>query len=197
MKTLPEVALTSRRVRAQHALDDLLAAAKGHDLVVIGARPLRAGAVSRSFGEPHDRIIRDAQTDVLVVVSTDDDLSCPAVSRILVPVNGLAHSLSAGDVAAYLAHGSDAELVLFQVVRPLPVASKERTGKRDGEQGPSREADMGIRVTHCVRTGDDPGGAILHELARERYGLVVLGGYDRGDGSADLGATIPTVVAQD
>jgi hypothetical protein len=60
-----------------------------------------------------------------------------------------------------------------------------------------RIAPLGVRVSTRVELGEDPGAAIVRELWRRPYQLVVLGAVDRGGGyRLDLGACIPTVLTQ-
>jgi nucleotide-binding universal stress UspA family protein len=131
----------------------------------------------------------------------------PLVERILVAINGLEHSLAAGDVAAYLAKAANAELVLFNV-RHLTRESRvrqdperrglmEAAGYRTLREATSRFAPLGVRVSMHVELGEHPGAAIVRELQRRPYQLVVLGAIDRGaDGHIDLGGSVPTVLTQ-
>jgi nucleotide-binding universal stress UspA family protein len=159
-----------------------------------------------SLGTLQDRIIEEARTNVLVVVEGDNRASAPA-ERILVAINGLEHSLAAGDVAAYLARAAYAELVLFNV-RTLARESSlwqdperrgllEATGYRTLREASSRFAPLGVRTSMRVEFGEDPGAEIARELQRQPYQLVVLGAVNRGaDGRLDLGSCIPTVLTQ-
>jgi nucleotide-binding universal stress UspA family protein len=186
------------------ALPPILDATRDHDLIAIGAgRP--APALALSLGPLQDRIIDEARTNVLVVVDGDDRASAPA-ERILVAINGLEHSLAAGDVAAYLAKAAYAELVLFNV-RTLTRESLvwqdperrgllEAAGYRTLREATLRLAPSGVRVSMRVELGEDPGAEIVRELQRRPYQLVVLGAVDRGGGRLDLGSCIPTVLTQ-
>ena len=202
---LAEGEVRQRRMAVPDVLPLILDAATDHDLIAIGAcRP--APAMAFSLGTLQDRIIDEARTNVLVVVEGDDRASAP-VDRILVAINGLEHSLAAGDVAAYLARAANAELVLFNV-RHLTRESRvrqdpERRGLLEAAgYGTLREASLrfaplGVRVSMRVELGEHPGTAIVRELQRRPYQLVVLGAVDRGaDGRLDLGGSIPTVLTQ-
>src|SRR5918911_253859 len=127
---VPEVQVTQRHVVAPDALDVLGAAATDHDLVIVGARPPHRAA-SLSFGTLQDRLVRDARADILLVVSPGECLApaaTDAARRLLVPVNGLAHALAAGDVAAALARGDAADVVLLHVVPPVTTDEADETG---------------------------------------------------------------------
>jgi len=188
---------------------DALDAAKGYDLVAIGARPPQSAPLL-SLGRLNDRIINDGQTDVLVVVSVGEGVSCGDANRILVPINGLEHSMAAIDVAACLAHHNEAEVVLFHVTRPLVATWADST--HDGEDDQALTAitammrglakqigGQGVRVTQRVRTSDDPGAEILREARRDDYQLIVLGATTRGGATAHLalGATTQEVLTQE
>jgi hypothetical protein len=145
-------------------------------------------------------------TTVLVVVEGDDRASAP-LERILVAINGLEHSLAAGDVAAYLARAAYAELVLFNV-RALTRESSvwqdperrgllEAAGYRTLREAMFRIAPLGVHMSTRVELGEDPGVTIVRELWRRPYQLVVLGAVARGAGGRlDLGSCIPTVLTQ-
>jgi nucleotide-binding universal stress UspA family protein len=186
-------------------LPPILDAATDRDLIAIGAgRP--APVLALSLGPLQDRIIDKARTNVLVVVNGDDG-ACASLERILVAINGLEHSLGAADVAAYLAKAANAELVLFNV-RPLTRESLvwqdperrgllEAAGYRTLREATPRIAPSGVRVSMRVELGEDPGAAIVRELQRRPYQLVVLGAVNRGGrGRLDLGSSIPTVLTQ-
>ena len=206
----PEAQPAQRRADAQQPRD-ALAAAKGYDLVAIGARPPQPASLL-SLGRLNDRIINDGQTDVLVVVSVGEVVSCGDANRILVPINGLEHSMAAIDVAACLARHNEAEVVLFHVARPLVATWAHSTHNRhDGEDdqaliaitGVMRDlakqiGGQGVRVTHRVRTSDDPGAEILREARRDDYQLIVLGATTRGaTAHLALGTTTQEVLTQE
>ncbi|HKO24333.1 MAG TPA: cation:proton antiporter, partial [Chloroflexota bacterium] len=179
---VPEVQVTQRHVVAPDAQRVLCAAAGDHDLVIMGARPPQ-GAAQLSFGALQDQLVRDACADILLVVRAGDSLSLNATDaarRLLVPVNGLAHALAAGDVAAALARGDDAEVMLLHVVPPATTDEADEAAAGLVRDLAARLALLGIRVDHRVRVDDHPGRAILCELERARYEAVVVGGRHRG-----------------
>lgn len=214
--------ITRRHVQSDDALPTILAATTDHDLIAIGAD---APAPEHPFtlGHLQDQIIHQAEADVLVTVPANRPVAAESArptpprtlrrfitgrrssrssvgGRILVPVNGFAHSLAAGDVAAYLAKATNAELVLFTNVRPRMDGMfwRERTHRGLLESGYQLLRELGFRVGRLkVRTrervvlGDDPGAAIVHELQRQPYDLVVLGAVDRStDDRLYLGSPI-------
>jgi len=197
-----------RRATAQQQPRDALDAAKGYDLVAFGARPPQPAPLL-SLGRLNDRIIHAGQTDVLVVVSAGEGVSCGDASRILVPINGLEHSMAAIDVAACLARHNEAEVVLFHVARPLIVTWADSAYGGADDQALTSITDVmrdlaeqvggqGVRVTHRVRTSDDPGAEILREARRDDYQLIVLGATTRGTTvHLALGATTQEVLTQE
>jgi len=204
----PEAQPAQRRADAQQQPRDALAAAKGYDLVAIGARPPQPASLL-SLGRLNDRIINDGQTDVLVVISAGKGVSCGDANRILVPINGLEHSMAAIDVAACLARHNEAELVLFHVARPLVATWADSTHDGEDDQGltaitgvmrglAKQIGGQGVRVTHRVRTSDDPGAEILREARRDDYQLIGLGATTRrGAAHLALGATTQEVLTQE
>ncbi|HLI77959.1 MAG TPA: universal stress protein, partial [Acidobacteriaceae bacterium] len=181
--------------------DDLFAsiqtAAEGQHLLSIGAASVRADVVL-SFGEPQDRILREIPTDVMLTVSADTDTS--PIRRILVPVNGLGHSLAAADVAAYIGKGSDAEVVLLTVVAPRlgPLFWRERkhrdllqAGYTITREAKARISRLDVRHSDQVVLASTPAEAIMAELQRQPYDLMVLGGVLRSsEKGISLGRTI-------
>ena len=177
------------------------AAAEGQHLVTIGAMEVK-GDVALSFGEAQDRILREIQTDVLLTISDRADL--PEIKRILVPVNGLGHSLAAADVAAYIAKGTDAEVVLFSVMAPRlgPLFWRERkhrdllqAGYTITREAKNRIARLDIRHSDQVVLAQSSGEAIMAELNRQPYDLVVLGGVLRSsEQGISLGRTIEFIL---
>ena len=179
-------------------LEAVLSASASQQIIFAGTTKLPEGASTLSFGTMHDALIRDATCDVLLAVH--DAAIMPRIKRILVPVNGLEHALAAADVAAYLAKACNAELVLFNVAhtRLDPMFWKEG-GQRDVLQrgytivreAEFRVARLGAWVSSRVKLSGDPAAAILDELKRRQYSLLVMGGVGRtADGDLALGSTI-------
>ena len=180
--------------------DDLFAsvqkAAEGQQLIAMGTSSV-GGEVSLSFGALQDRILREIPTDILLTVAATEDL--PVLRRVLVPVNGLGHSLAAADVAAYLAKGSDAEVVVLSVVAPRlgPLFWRERkhrdllqAGYTITREAKARVARLDVRHADQVVLAADPAEAVLAELKRQPYDLLVLGAVMRSsEGGVSLGGT--------
>lgn len=202
---LLEIELTQRQGDGPRGVSQLFDLSRRYDLVVIGARPPQP-APFLSFGDLQDGIIAHARTDILIVVGMGDSVSCDHTSRILVPINGLAHSLVGGDVAAYLAGGYAAEIVLLHVISPTAVARFEhdRALNQIGAAGSTivqnlaaRVGDLGVRVSYRTRIGEDAGAEVLHELDRASYQLVVMGAINRGaEHHPYLGSTVQTILTQ-
>ena len=186
------------RVSSTETLFEALqTAAEGQHLLTIGASSVSSDVVL-SFGAAQDRILREIPTDVLLTVSSQTDL--PPLKRILVPVNGLGHSLAAADVAAYIGKGSDAEVVLLTVVAPRlgPMFWRERkhrdllqAGYTITREAKARISRLDVRHSDHVVLASAPAEAIMAELAREPYDLLVLGGVMRSsERGISLGRTI-------
>jgi Kef-type K+ transport system membrane component KefB/nucleotide-binding universal stress UspA family protein len=188
---------------AQQEASGFLEAARSHGLVILGTR-LPQTQPFLSFGSLHDQLLHHMPTDVLLVVSAADSLLPAGPMRVLVPFNGMAHALAALDVAAYVASGSESEIVLLQVVREgtrarLRSAQRQRAG--EGEQNTAalaaRLAHVGVSITPRRTSGRDAGECIVRELERAAYHLVVLGTTNRGTPAHPyLGETVHAVLSQ-
>ncbi len=175
----------------------LQAAAEGQQLLAIGAGRV-TGEITVSFGAAQDRILRETSTDVLVTIYPGTDF--PPIRRILVPINGLGHSLAAADIAAYIAKGSKAEIVLLSVMAPRlgPLFWRERkhrdllqAGYAITREAQSRIARLDIRQSEQVVLHANPGEATLAEMQRQPYDLLVLGSVMRSsEGGISLGRTV-------
>ena len=205
-----ERARTHEHVGLEHATigGDPLAAvlqAAHNQQIIFAATP----AVDRdkpvlTFGAMHDTLVSTAPCDVLLAVH--EGASIPQPRRILVPVNGLEHSLAAADIAAYIAKACHAELVLFNTAYArLDGLFWKEGGQRDVlQRGYSvvREAEfrvarLGVWMSTRVKLGPEPGKAILEELRRRPYGMVVMGGIGRTtEAELSLGSTIEHVMRE-
>lgn len=187
--------------RINSAAEDIFpamqAAAAGQHLVAIGATAV-SGEVTLSFGPTQDRILRDTLTDVLITVYPRAEF--PPIRRILVPINGLGHSLASADIAAYIAKGSNAEIVLLSVMAPRlgPLFWRERkhrdllqAGYVITREAKSRIARLDIRQSEQVVLHANPAEAILAEMQRQPYDLIVLGSVMRSsEQGISLGRTV-------
>ncbi len=174
-----------QRSATEDAFSSIAKASQEEQLIAMGAHRV-TGEVAMSFGALQDRILRETRADVLVTVAEGSDL--PRLKRILVPVNGLEHSLAAADVAAYIAKGAGAEVVLFNVMQSRldAIFWREResrdllqAGYRILREAKVRIGRLDVRQSEQVRLGTDPGAAVLEELQRRPYELVVLGAVAR------------------
>ena len=173
------------------------AVAEGQHLIAIGAERA-SGEVAVSFGKMQDEVLCSMTTDVLLTICSEPAL--PTLRRILVPINGLAHSLAAADVAAYIAKGSDAEIVLLTVVAPRlgSLFWRERrhrdllqAGYTITREAQRRVGRLGVKLSEQVVLAPTPGDAVLKELQRQSYDLLVLGGVTRSSPQGvSLGRTV-------
>ncbi len=191
--------------RISSAVEDLHSAienaAEGQHLVMLGATEV-TGEVALSFGPMQDRILRACTADILLTIFAGE--TPPPIRRILVPVNGLAHSLAAADVAGYIAKGSGAEVVLLSVMSPRlgPLFWRERkhrdllqAGYATTREGKSRIARLDIAVSEKVVLAEDVAEAILAELRAHPYDLLVLGAVMRSSAQGiSLGGTAESLL---
>ncbi len=179
----------------------LESAAEGQQLLTIGAHSA-SGDIALSFGQAQDRILREFSTDVLLTVFPEEEL--PPIRRILVPINGLGHSLAVADIAAYIAKGSGAEVVLLSVLaaRLGPLFWRERrhrdllqAGYTITREAQSRIARLDIKLSEQVVLAANPAEAVLEEMKRQPYDLLVLGSVMRLSAQGvSLGRTVEHLV---
>ena len=191
------------------------AAAAGQHLLLLGTTKV-TGDVALSFGAVQDRLLRECATDILLTVFAGG--TPPPIRRILVPVNGLVHSLAAADLAGYIAKGCGAEVVLLAVVSPRlgSVFLKERqyrelrkAGYATTGEAKARLARLGIQLTEKVVLAEDVGEATLAELAEAAesgtaksaegqqgpYDMLLLGSVKRfSEGGVSLGRTVENLL---
>lgn len=177
------------------------AAAAGQHLLMLGATEV-TGGVTLSFGAVQDRLIRESTTDILITVFPGS--TPPPIRRILVPVNGLTHSLAAADVAGYIAKGSQAEIVLLTVMSPSlgSLFWRERkhrdllqAGYATTREAKSRIARLEIPLAEKVVLADDVAAATLAELRDSTYDMVLLGSVLRSSvHGISLGRTVETLL---
>lgn len=167
LSALPNVEMSDRKVRSGREIDDLLAAGGDHDLIAMGAERSGRGA---SLGRQQDEVLRRAPVDVLVAIGEGRHLPWSNTRRVLVPTNGLEHSMAAADVAGYLAESSGAELVLLSVVGEGHIAGSV-ADEADGADGAG-----GADGADGAGGADEAGGAgpVDHGLGIGR----VAGGFD-------------------
>ncbi len=172
-------------------------AAESQQLLAIGSASV-SGEITSSFGKLQDRLLRDTSVDVLLTIASTEAI--PPIRKILVPINGLGHSLAAADVAAYIAKGSDAEIVLLSVMAPRlgPLFWRERkhrdllqAGYTITREAQGRIARLDVRQSEHVVLAADAAEAVLAELSREPYQLLVLGAVMR---SSEQGISLGTTV---
>ncbi len=176
-------------------------AAVGQHLVMLGATEV-TGDVALSFGTMQDRILRECTTDILLTVFPGS--TPPPIRRILVPINGLAHSLAAADVAGYIAKGSNAEVVLLTVMSPRlgSLFWRERkhrdllqAGYATTREAKSRIARLEIPLTEKVVLSEDVAQATLTELKHHSYDMLLLGGVLRSSAQGiSLGRTVENLL---
>lgn len=203
---LSEVELTRQQAGEDgHLLEEILTRSDSYDLVAIGSIGCRPGK-SGSLGRLQEKIVQDATSDVLVISGPENGFSCENLNTILVPVNGLEYSMSAGDLAASLAHACDAELVALSLVRADPGSSfwRERdrrhllnAGSTIAEDLTWRVGRLGVSVEERVEVAERPDERIVRELKSGRYDLVVLGAINRSrSAKPHLGRTVHAVLSQ-
>lgn len=190
---LETVELMKKEIGDHDIADQLVEAANNFKVIAIGANRPRLAPVL-SLGTLQDEIIRRTRSDVMVVIRDEGKLDRP-IKRILVPVNGQEHAAAAADIAAYIARSTKAELVLFNMMhweadylfwREAMHPELLDAGYRILHEVKFRTERLDIKTAEKVRVGDDPVKAIVGELQRSKYDLLVLGALERKAASGIL-----------
>lgn len=200
---LGTVELKKETVKAPDVVKRIVVASKDYDLVALGAN-VPARREQFSLGSEQDQIIDQAESDVLIAIDhSAPDFESRSIRRILVPTNGMEYSLSGGDIAGALAAAYDASVTILHVVQPAATEQFAETEKEQLVESASPVAErlgfiirrFGVRTHLKTRVANTPAEEIRRELDRRRYGLVVMGGIDRGrDNRLYLGHTIQSVL---
>jgi K+:H+ antiporter len=178
-------------------------AAKGYDLVVLGATEVPAGSPGL-FGSVVDEIVRMVPVPALLVRGRP----VPAgwhPANILVPVDGTTASTRAAELAFAIAGAGTVVTVLHAVQDVSPVFSVTDTG-------PMRRLDMGHQVVAAVRAigeslgvategmvefSPEPGTAVLTAAAAIGADLVMLSTTARtGTSRLFLGPRVERILAE-
>jgi nucleotide-binding universal stress UspA family protein len=181
----PQEEVTRRVVEANNPADAILdEAEKDYDLILLGAAE-RTSDSSTVFNHVVDDIVRLAPCPTMVVKGRPDDENWPP-KRILVPSDGTAAARNAAELAFKLAHGTDAQVSLLNVV------IQENSNYRLDPTGAAQERQIanayqivqslrrlaeteGVRADTEVRVARDPETAILTVADQLRHDLIVLG----------------------
>jgi Kef-type K+ transport system membrane component KefB/nucleotide-binding universal stress UspA family protein len=185
----------------------LAEAARGYDLVVVGASEDRRGG--GLFGPVADALVRSAPCSVLVLRAPGWRRGVPSIRRILVPTTGTRADLRVAEFAVALARGAGAEVVALHVVENRALMSPfggragadlgiEMTmGRNATQEVADLGAFLGVPVAREVHTGSGQGvaAAIVQFAAARGCDLILLAGEPRPMGPAlHCGRTVSEVV---
>jgi len=162
---------------AHHASDAILNTVRQHeaDAVLMGWRGRPHQRSDVVLGTTVDRVLQEAECDVLVETFTEEGLPREA-ETILVPTAAGPHTDLAVEVAAALARGTDGLVRLLNVVDPdLPLA--ERRKLRSALEGKA-EALGDVEREIVLLDGEDVADAIVEETGR--HDLTVMGATREG-----------------
>jgi len=190
-RSQPAARATGANAERESDVAAILTHAEAHQLIAIGGLPTRRRR-ALTFGATQDAIIRRAASDVLVVADPAGQFAAPdgpPITRILAPVIDLEYSLAAADLAAYIASGYDAELVLLAIAAPdqngFPWREQDQRRLRQLAESSVGEAEfrvrrLGVKVSSRILVSQHPATAILRELKAGAYDALALGAYQRG-----------------
>lgn len=197
-----EVAAPAAAARPQEAV--AVEARKGFDLVWVGVEPITdaAGEIDKAVGELVAGFGGHA-----AIVTARGKLAKSTASRslrILLSVTGTAYSSRAAEIALALAHASRGTLTALYVDPEASFAAWRRNiagplrARRQGEAVLKEVVDLGVHFETTVRTriqySGDAAQAILKELKKAPYDLIVMGVTPRSGETLFFGAVPSTVV---
>jgi nucleotide-binding universal stress UspA family protein len=185
----------------------LAEAARGYDLVVVGASDdRRAGGL---FGPVADTLVRSSPCSVLVLRAPEWRAGVPGIRRILVPTTGTRADLRGAEFAVALARGAGSEVVALHIVENRALASpfgggagadlgiELEIGRHATREVADLGAFLGVPVAEEVRTGSGRGAAaeIVRFAVAGGCDLILLAGEPRPMGAGlHCGRTVSEVV---
>lgn len=171
------VPITTELVSAEHTADALIAAAEGHDLLVVGcAERSRAGGIF--LGRTATSVLHRAPMPVLV--ARDAPSGVPFPRRIALATDGSEGSRRAAELTAEIARAHDASVIVAHV-GDSDAASRaamardastifERTGRE-----PVLVSDRGAAHVQIPALAEHHAVSLLVLGSRGRSGLLALG----------------------
>jgi nucleotide-binding universal stress UspA family protein len=199
-----EVAAPAEASRPHEAV--AVEARKGFDLVWVGVEPITdaAGEIDQAVGE----LVTGFRGHAAIVTARGKLAKSTASRslRILLSVTGTAYSSRAAEIALALAHASRGTLTALYVdpEATFTTAWRRNIGgplrsRRQGEAVLREVVDLGVHFETTVRTriqySGDPAQAILKELKKAPYDLIVMGVTPRSGETLYFGA-VPSTVLQ-
>ena len=188
---------TTTSVRGGHPAREILAVIEEQtaDLLVLGTHG-RGGVEHLLLGSVAEKIVRKAPCPVMVVPPAAHPESGVLFKRILCPVDGSVASAAAVAFALSLARETDGDVVLLQVVEPVPASGEfgaldaaeyRRIGEAHAQTvlsaAVSAEVRAWCRVREVIAHGK-PSERILDAATAERADVIVMG--VRGRGAIDV-----------
>jgi len=188
---------TTTSLRGGHPAREILAVIEEQaaDLLVIGTHG-RGGVEHLLLGSVAEKLVRKALCPVMVVPPAAHPETGVLFKRILCPVDGSVASAAAVAFALSLARETDGEVVLLQVVEPVPssgefgaldTAEYRRIGEAHAQTvltaAVSAEVRAWCRVREVIAHGK-PSERILDAAGDERADVIVMG--VRGRGAIDV-----------
>lgn len=180
-------------------------AKQGFDLLWVGTEP---GADSSGVIHANVAVLASGYGGHVSMVFARGELAAAPLTgtlRILVAVTGTAHSRRAVEVSLALAQACNGSVTALHVANTISKQPWRRNlhlpqALRDGDEAILREAaDLAQHykstLTTLRRAAAEPAAAILKELNRASYSMVVLGVTQRPGETLALGATAQALLA--
>lgn len=174
---------------------------KGYDLLLVGIRNIRAKG--GGFHPDVERIASAFDGPLAIVAAKGIHLQQPkrSPSHILVPVNGTEVSRRAAEIAIAIARACDCPITALYVAGGAASGQRGRRGFRARREQQAIMKDFvemadryDARAKTTVQTEAAPDKAILAELKRAEYGLIIMGVSRRPGDKLFFGDTAAAVL---
>jgi len=171
-------------------------AKKGYDLLFVGM-----GQARTRTGAFHDQLADLVSDFDGAIAVTVDGNPLQQIASILVPVTGTDVSDRGAELAMALAQGCDASVTALYVSNKTAVSPRRARGSRPNEQANAISDELeimarhyGVRLKTEVRRDVLPNEAILAQVRRAKYDLLVMGVSRRPGQKLFLGETASAVL---
>ena len=180
---------------------------KGYDMVFVGLKDgLSVNGTSRiTLGSSIEQVVKEFKNPLAILVSKDrsaEKLELDSI-KILLPITGTSYSRIAGEVAIAIAKGCAGKVTALTISPPPKQTGFVRMSReqlRPGRALLDHIRKLGKRESVTVKTiaqiKPTPEPAILNEVRKGQYNLLVLGANVRPGSSLFFGHTILTLLEE-
>jgi nucleotide-binding universal stress UspA family protein len=189
--TAEEMLLTNEAATADVSEAVLGETAKGYDMLFLGMDGVWGDRQDpdKQTSSAVEKILQEFTGAVAIVIAKDQSpRSGSGALRILVPTTGTDYSRRAAEVAIAIARAGSGHVTALHVAPPPHEVSRQTKTQRAIHTGHALVRDIerlgereGVRVRPLVVYRREPEPAIIHQVEKGDYDLVVLGAKARPD----------------